>query len=39
MTEAGFLAIAGRVLPRRQVELTPERSASLTATYRRLSGS
>ncbi len=39
VTEAGFLEIAGRVLPRRQVELTPERSAALTATYRRLTGS
>jgi UDP-N-acetylglucosamine diphosphorylase/glucosamine-1-phosphate N-acetyltransferase len=39
LTEEGFLTIAGRVLPRRQVELTPERVAGLTATYRRLSGS
>lgn len=39
VTEAGFLEIAGRVLPRRQVEFTPERAAALTATYRRLSGS
>lgn len=36
VTEEGFLRTAGRVLPRRQVELTPERAASLTATYRRL---
>lgn len=36
VTEEGFLRTAGRVLPRRHVELTPERSASLTATYRRL---
>lgn len=39
VTETGFLEIAGRVLPRRQVALTPERAAALTATYRRLSGS
>ncbi len=39
VTEEGFLEVAGRVLPRRQVELTPERSAALAATYRRLSGS
>ncbi len=39
LTEEGFLTIAGRVLPRRHVELTPERAASLTATYRRLAGS
>ena len=39
MTEEGFLRIAGRVLPRREVELTPERAASLVATYRRLAGS
>jgi len=39
VTEAGFLEVAGRVLPRRQVELPPERSAALTATYRRLTGS
>ena len=39
LTEDGFLTIAGRVFPRRQVELTPERTAGLIATYRRLSGS
>lgn len=38
VTEAGFLTIASRVLPRRQVELTPERNAALTATFRRLIG-
>jgi hypothetical protein len=36
VSEEGFLRIAGRVLPRREVELTPERAASLSATYRRL---
>ena len=36
LSEEGFLRIAGRVLPRRDVELTEERAASLTATYRRL---
>ena len=35
MTEAGFLRIAGRVMPRRGVELTAERSASLAAMWRR----
>lgn len=35
-SEDGFLRIAGRVLPRREVEVTPERLASLSATYRRL---
>jgi len=39
VTETGFLETAGRVFPRRQVELTPERSAALSATYRRLTGS
>lgn len=39
LTEEGFLTTAGRVLPRRQVELTSERAAGLTATYRRLAGS
>ncbi len=36
VSEEGFLRVAGRVLPRREVELTPERAASLAATYRRL---
>ena len=31
----GFVRIAGRVLPRRGVELTPEREASLRAIHRR----
>ncbi len=35
VTEEGFLRIAGRVMPRRGVELTSERSASLAATWRR----
>ena len=39
MTEEGFLRIAERVLPRRQVELTPERAAGLGALHRRLAGS
>jgi UDP-N-acetylglucosamine diphosphorylase/glucosamine-1-phosphate N-acetyltransferase len=38
LTEEGFLKIAGRVMPRRGVELTPERRASLIATHRRLAG-
>jgi UDP-N-acetylglucosamine diphosphorylase/glucosamine-1-phosphate N-acetyltransferase len=37
MTEEGFLKVAERVLPRRDVAFTPERRASLAATYRRLS--
>jgi UDP-N-acetylglucosamine diphosphorylase/glucosamine-1-phosphate N-acetyltransferase len=36
VSEDGFLRIAGRVLPRREIEVTPERLASLSATYRRL---
>lgn len=36
LTEEGFLRIASRVLPRREVDFTAERAASLAATYRRL---
>ena len=36
MTETGFLRVAERVLPRRQVPFTPERAESLRRTYRRL---
>jgi len=36
LNEEGFLRIAERVMPRRDVTLTPERRASLSATYRRL---
>ncbi|HXE56999.1 MAG TPA: putative sugar nucleotidyl transferase [Gemmatimonadales bacterium] len=36
MSEDGFLQIAERVMPRRDVAVTPERRASLRATYRRL---
>lgn len=36
VTEEGFLQVAGRVLPRRDVEVTPERMASLRMVYRRL---
>ncbi len=39
MTEAGFLRIAERVMPRRDVELSAERRQSLGATYRRMTGS
>lgn len=35
VSEEGFLRIAARVMPRRGVELTEERSASLAATWRR----
>jgi UDP-N-acetylglucosamine diphosphorylase/glucosamine-1-phosphate N-acetyltransferase len=38
MNEEGFLRIAERVLPRRQVEFTPARRAYLSATYRRRIG-
>ena len=36
LDQEGFLKIAGRVMPRRQVELTPDRQASLRAIYARL---
>jgi UDP-N-acetylglucosamine diphosphorylase/glucosamine-1-phosphate N-acetyltransferase len=36
MTEEGFLKVAERVLPRRDVAFTPEIRASLSATYQRL---
>ena len=35
-SEAGFLTIAERVMPRRDVPFTDERRQSLAATYRRL---
>jgi len=38
LTEEGFLRIAERVLPRRQVEFTPARAAALAALFRRHSG-
>jgi UDP-N-acetylglucosamine diphosphorylase/glucosamine-1-phosphate N-acetyltransferase len=36
VSEEGFLQVAGRVLPRRELEVTPERRRSLEAVYRRL---
>jgi hypothetical protein len=36
MTEEGFLRVAERVLPRREVAFTAERRASLSALYQRL---
>ena len=36
LTEEGFLRIAERVMPRRGIDLTAERRASLSASYRRL---
>jgi UDP-N-acetylglucosamine diphosphorylase/glucosamine-1-phosphate N-acetyltransferase len=36
LDEAGFLRIAERVMPRRDVAFTPERRAALAAIYRRL---
>lgn len=38
MTEEGFLKLAERVMPRRDVQVTAERRTSLVATYRRLTG-
>ncbi len=38
MTEAGFLEVARRVLPRRHVAVTPAVEASLRATWARLAG-
>jgi UDP-N-acetylglucosamine diphosphorylase/glucosamine-1-phosphate N-acetyltransferase len=38
MDEASFLKVAGRAMPRRGVELTPERRSSLSAMYARASG-
>ena len=38
MDEAAFLKVAGRAMPRRGVELTAERRASLSATYARITG-
>ncbi|MGE0353846.1 MAG: putative sugar nucleotidyl transferase [Gemmatimonadales bacterium] len=35
LDEEGFLRVAGRVMPRRQVEFTEARQASLRAAYRR----
>ena len=37
LTEEGFLRIAERVMPRRDVAVTTERRASLIAIFRRLS--
>jgi UDP-N-acetylglucosamine diphosphorylase/glucosamine-1-phosphate N-acetyltransferase len=37
-TEEGFLRVAERVMPRRNVTVTPEIRASLSATYQRLAG-
>jgi UDP-N-acetylglucosamine diphosphorylase/glucosamine-1-phosphate N-acetyltransferase len=39
MNQEGFLAIAGRVMPRRRVELTPEREIWLRTLWQRLAGS
>jgi UDP-N-acetylglucosamine diphosphorylase/glucosamine-1-phosphate N-acetyltransferase len=36
LDEEGFLRIAGRVMPRRQIEFTAEREESLRKTWRRL---
>ncbi|MBK6778878.1 MAG: hypothetical protein IPG75_04750 [Gemmatimonadetes bacterium] len=38
MTEEGFLKVAERVLPRREVDWTPERKAALERMYRRVTG-
>lgn len=39
MNQEGFLTIAGRVMPRRKVELTPEHDAWLRSLWQRLAGS
>ncbi|HEU4799315.1 MAG TPA: putative sugar nucleotidyl transferase [Gemmatimonadales bacterium] len=39
MNQDGFLSIAGRVMPRRNVELTPEHDAWLRSLWQRLAGS
>lgn len=39
MNQDGFLAIAGRVMPRRKVEVTPEHDAWLRSLWQRLAGS
>jgi UDP-N-acetylglucosamine diphosphorylase/glucosamine-1-phosphate N-acetyltransferase len=36
MDEEGFLKVAGRAMPRRGIELTPQRRRSLSATYARV---
>lgn len=38
MNEEGFLTVAARVMPRREVAFTAERRAALSATWRRLAG-
>ena len=38
MTREGFLAVAERVLPRRQVEVTPERRRALERLWERVTG-
>jgi UDP-N-acetylglucosamine diphosphorylase/glucosamine-1-phosphate N-acetyltransferase len=38
MNQDGFLSIAGRVMPRRDVELTPEHEAWLRSLWQRLAG-
>src|SRR5690606_30883481 len=39
MNVDGFLSIAGRVMPRRKIELTPEHDAWLRSLWQRLAGS
>lgn len=38
MNEEGFLAVAARVMPRREVQFTAERRAALSATWKRATG-
>lgn len=38
VSASGFLTVAARVMPRRGVEWTPEREASLAAAYSRMAG-
>ncbi len=39
MNEEGFLAVAARVMPRREVQFTAERKAALSATWKRVTSS
>jgi UDP-N-acetylglucosamine diphosphorylase/glucosamine-1-phosphate N-acetyltransferase len=38
MKEEGFLGVAARVMPRREVQFTAERRAALSATWKRVTG-
>jgi hypothetical protein len=38
MNEEGFLAVAARIMPRREIQFTAERRAALSATWKRVTG-